>query len=53
MVVLVRELKDQPDDQLWAFTMSNSSPLNYEHLRTKLADWLLFGEVYTSTDAGE
>lgn len=33
--------------------MSSISPPDYEHLRTKLADWLLFDGVYIFTDAGE
>ncbi|KAJ6593944.1 Haloacid dehalogenase-like hydrolase-domain-containing protein [Mycena capillaripes] len=53
LISLVRELKEQSDDTLRVFAMSNISLPDYEVLRTKKADWDIFDRIFTSGEAGE
>lgn len=52
-ISLIRELKEQSNNTLQVFAMSNISLPDYEILRTKKADWDLFDRIFTSGEAGE
>ncbi|KAG6871630.1 hypothetical protein C0995_002242 [Termitomyces sp. Mi166 len=52
LIVLIRELKAQ-SSELRVFAMSNISLPDYEVLRTKVADWSIFDQVFTPDAAGE
>ncbi|KAJ6499937.1 Haloacid dehalogenase-like hydrolase-domain-containing protein [Mycena vitilis] len=53
LISLVRELKEQSNDTLRVFAMSNISLPDYKVLRTKEADWDIFDQIFTSGEAGE
>ncbi|KAF7361854.1 Alpha-D-glucose-1-phosphate phosphatase YihX [Mycena venus] len=53
LIALVRELKEQSNDTLRVFAMSNISLADYKVLRTKKADWDIFDRIFTSGEAGE
>ncbi|KAJ7096276.1 Haloacid dehalogenase-like hydrolase-domain-containing protein [Mycena epipterygia] len=53
LISLVRELKEQSDDTLRVFAMSNISLPDYKVLRAKKADWDIFDHIFTSGEAGE
>ncbi|KAJ7924857.1 Haloacid dehalogenase-like hydrolase-domain-containing protein [Mycena leptocephala] len=52
-ISLIRELKEESNNTLQVFAMSNISLPDYEILRTKKADWDLFDRIFTSGEAGE
>ncbi|KAL4263544.1 HAD-like protein [Pleurotus pulmonarius] len=52
-IALIRDLKDQSQNTLRVYAMSNISLPDYEVLRTKPADWDIFDDVFTSGAAGE
>ena len=52
-ISVIRDLKVRSKGMLQVFAMSNISAPDYEFLRTKLADWSLFDDIFTSAGVGE
>ena len=52
MVSFIRDLKNSSRGALKVYAMSNVSKEDYRVLLTKLADWSVFDQVFTSGDAG-
>lgn len=53
LISAVRELKSASDGKLRVYVMSNISSPDYEVLRAKPADWLIFDHVFTSSAFGQ
>ncbi|KAI0344002.1 HAD-like protein [Trametopsis cervina] len=51
-ITFIRQLKSEATDNLHIFLMSNISQPDYDFLRTKEADWLVFDHIFTSFAAG-